>query len=69
MFSAEHCTPDFITDEKLLKMGIKSSNLCGFCHSEIDSVKHILLNCEISKDQWSRVNDWIIELGMENYHL
>ena len=33
----------FFTNEKLFKMGSKSSKLCGLCHTEIDSVEHMLL--------------------------
>ena len=40
-----------------------------FCRKEVDSVEHMLLNCEISKELWFKVENWIIELGMENYRL
>ena len=39
----------FYTNDKLFKMGIKNSNLRGFCLKETDSVKHMLLQCEISR--------------------
>ena len=29
----------------------------------------MFLNCEISRDMWYSVRDWIEELGMEDYHL
>ena len=50
-------------------MGIEETNLCVFCRKEVDSVEHMLLYCEISKELWFKVENWIIELGMENYHL
>ena len=59
----------FFTNEKLFKMCIKKSNMCGFCYSERDSVEHVFLNCEMSEDLGSMVGRWIGELGMENYHL
>ena len=50
-------------------MGIETSNLCEFCRTEIDSVEHILLHCDVSKGLWAEVNKWIVELGMNGYHL
>ena len=32
-------------------------------------MQHIFLNCEISKQLWLEVNDWIIELGMLDYNV
>ena len=59
----------FYTNEKLFKMGIKNSDQCSFCNSSVDSVEHILIQCQVSRDLWSSVRDWIIELGMLNYNL
>ena len=59
----------FYTNNMLIKMGIKKINLCSFCSREIDSVEHMLLQCEISHGLWLDVGNWISELGMENYHL
>ena len=57
------------TKELLCKMGINNSNLCSFGLKEIDSVEHMLLLCEVSIELWQEVGNWIIDLGMENYHL
>ena len=46
----------FYTNERLYKKGIKDSGVCGICKKEIDSVEHILLNCEVSKMLWSEMN-------------
>ena len=59
----------FYTNAKLYKMGIKPSNLCGFCRTEIDSMQHMFLDCEISKAQRAEVKSWIIEPGMTDYNL
>ena len=59
----------FFTNEKLFKMGIKKSNLCSFCDTHVDSIEHMFLQCEISIELWNSVENWIIELGMENHHL
>ena len=59
----------FFTNEKLFKMGIKDSDLCGFCHVHSDSIEHMFLDCEISIDLWNEVQEWIHTLGMDNYNL
>ena len=46
----------FYTNETLFKMGIKASNLCGFCRTEINSMQHMFLDCEVSKALWAEVN-------------
>ena len=30
---------------------------------------HILLYCKYSRELWKQINDWIIELGMQDYNL
>ena len=57
----------FYTNEKLFKIGIKKSDLCSFCGTNVDSVD--TLQCAISRDLWSSVESWIVEFGMENDHL
>ena len=59
----------FYTNEKLHKMGIKESNLCGMFRLEVDSVEHMLLFGEHSKKLGNEVGDWIPELGMNDYNL
>ena len=50
-------------------MGIKSSNLCGMCRLEVDSIEHMLLSCECTQKLWNEILDWIIDLGMQDYTL
>ena len=51
-------------------MGIKNSNLRGFCLKETDSVEHMLLQCEISRGLTCNLGNWTVELGMKkNYPL
>ena len=59
----------FFTNDRLFTMGIKNSNLCGMCQMEEDSIEHMLLFCEVSQHLWTAVQDWIIEIGMVDYHL
>ena len=59
----------FFTNEKLFKMGIKGSDICGFCQVHTDSIEHMFLECEISINLWDEVQEWIQTLGMDNYNL
>ena len=59
----------FYTNDKLFVMGIKDSNVCGMCQTEEDSIEHMLLFCEAFRHLWTEMQDWIIELGMVDYHL
>ena len=31
--------------------------------------KQMLFNCDFSKELWTQVNEWIIELDLDNYNL
>ena len=59
----------FFTNERLFKMGIKKSNLCGFFNDHVDSIEHMFLQCEISLELWGSIEDWIRDLSMEKYNL
>ena len=50
-------------------MGIKASALCSFCNTENDSVEHMLIECNITKELWREAWNWIIEIGVPGYHL
>ena len=50
-------------------MGIKSTNLCGSCRTQVDLGEHMPIECRVSKELCCSVNNWIIELGIENSHL
>ena len=59
----------FYTNEKLFKMGIKKSSMCGFCHEISDSIEHMFLECHYSQELWGNIQTWIRSLGMDNYNL
>ena len=50
-------------------MGIKNSDKCTFCHDESDNVEHMLLRCNLIKNFWERINNWIEEIGFIGYKL
>ena len=45
----------FYTNEKLFKMGIKKSSLCGFCNESTDSIELMFLECEYSQGLWDSI--------------
>ena len=59
----------FYTNEKLYKMGIEASALCSFCNAENDSVEHMLIECNITKELSSEIRNLIVEMGEPGYHL
>ena len=59
----------FYTNDKLYKMGIKTTSLCAFCKIQQDSVEHMLLYCPIITELWKKVNSWIREVGLIDYNL
>ena len=59
----------FYTNEKLFKMGLKKSGLCGFCNETSDSIEHMFLECQYSQELWGNIQLWIRSLGMDNYNL
>ena len=59
----------FYTNEKLYKMGIKKSGMCGFCNEYLDSIEHMFLACVHSQELWDSIQLWIRCLGMDNYNL
>ena len=40
------------TKEQLLRFGFVGNSLCSFCHQEIETYKHVFLQCQIIKDIW-----------------
>ena len=59
----------FYTNDKLSKMGIKSTSLCTFCKIHQDSVEHMLICCPIITELWKKVNSWLREIGLIDYNL
>ena len=39
------------------------------CKTEVDSIEHMLLECQHSISLWENVSTWIRELGMQDYNL
>ena len=59
----------FFTNDLLLKIKIKDTDLCSICNSEKDSNCHMLVTCKKVCSLCKEVEAWIRNLGMEGYHL
>ena len=55
----------FHIDDELYRMGIKMSSTRAKKKIRLNTFFH----CKYSTELWTQANDWIIELGMENYNL
>ena len=59
----------FYTNNILFKMRIKDSPLCNFCNEHDDSNEHMLIECDNVKSLWLEVENWISDIGVDNYHI
>ena len=58
----------FFTDEKLQKIGIKTSPLCSFYKIHDDSIEHMLFLCPEIQSFWDSVHDWLALIGYSWLH-
>ena len=49
------------TNKYLFRCRIKNSPLCSLIQNEIETVEHLVFNCDRIKDIWSQVESWIKE--------
>ena len=59
----------FYTNNILFKMRIKDSPLCNLCNEHDDSNEHMLIECDNVKSLWLEVENWISDIGVDNYHI
>ena len=48
-----------ITNEKLHNMGISDTKMCKNCLTEIDTLRHMFLECHATIDLWKQVEFWV----------
>ena len=48
-----------ITNEKLYNMGISTTKICKNCPTEIDTLRHMFLECHSSISLWRQVEQWV----------
>ena len=48
-----------ITNEKLQIMKISDSNICKVCMAEIETIKHVFIECIHVREIWSQIEKWI----------
>ena len=58
-----------ITNMKLKEWNIKDDNLCNFCNREPETLIHLLLDCDVSKQIWQYVYNFIYELSGTRIHM
>ncbi|MCG7878665.1 MAG: reverse transcriptase domain-containing protein [Candidatus Thiodiazotropha endolucinida] len=47
------------TNDLLLKMNIRQSNLCTFCNAEPEKIEHLFWQCNVVNRFWDTVEQWI----------
>ena len=62
IFSFALCTTDSLLMKSCSKWALNALTYVAF-------VDHMLLEYEIVRELWGKMEGWIVELGMENYHL
>ena len=55
------------TNKALYKMGIVDSPMCNFCGKSEESLDHLFIYCEISKNFWLLVTKWLKDYFI-NFH-
>ena len=48
------------TNLYLFKLKIKESPACSFCKTDIESNKHVCVECNLVKDLWSDIEEWFL---------
>ena len=46
-------------NEDLYNWKLTDTNLCSFCHEQIETLCHIYLECEVTKHIWTELEDYI----------
>ena len=49
-------------NHRLYKMNIKDTSLCSFCNVSDETIEHFFFSCEVSKNFWLQVWDWLQEV-------
>lgn len=50
-----------VTNESLFRWNIADSDICVWCNEEIETIPHILLECEVVKQFWIDIRLWIYQ--------
>ena len=57
------------TNNVLCKIGIKDTNICNICKTDVDSNEYMLLFCEESNSLWQNTENWLRNIGLVDYDL
>ena len=47
------------TNYLLHKMGIKNVSTCSFCKNQVETIKHLFWDCQLSNSFWDEIKSWI----------
>ncbi len=47
------------TKEQLLKYNIAEDDICSLCDEDIETIPHVLVECEVVKQFWAEVKHWL----------
>ena len=64
-FKIMHFT--LFTRENLHQWGIVESDVYVFCHEEIETLPHIMIECEVIKIFWTNIYNWLYSKTEINY--
>lgn len=48
-----------VTNTDLYKWKLKDTAYCTFCHNELETLQHLLLDCNLIKQFWNQVQVWV----------
>ena len=58
-----------VTNEDLYKWKIKETDLCTFCQEEIETIVHLFLECEVIKQFWLQIEEWLYQINNTRIHI
>ena len=57
------------TNSLLLKMKLKNDDLCTFCKATSETIRHLFIDCQISRNFWNNIKIWIEEKSNINVNM
>ena len=58
-----------VTKSFLYRINKTDDNLCEYCHEQPETIFHLFVQCEETKQFWSLLNNWLTEMSNINMDL
>ena len=58
-----------VTNEDLYQWKLKQTDICTFCEEEIETISHLLLECEVTKLFWNNIEEWLYRICDIRIHI